>query len=161
MAFVKQDRALGRSPTNPLGLVRRSASILPLVRRDEPSLIASAVELGARVVHLQFFVWKVSMISNVEQTFQAKLNLRASYEEDPRNLRVVETEKQWRPNMFPWHPQLRFFNMQSLEDRDEWWRVTTEDFACELDFAAAKAAQSSVWVHQNLMVRGTFEEMFE
>ena len=53
---------------------------------------------------------------------------------------MVPTERQWKPNMFPWHPQLRFFNMQSLEDRDEWWRVTTEDFACELDFAAAKAS---------------------
>ena len=78
MAFVKQERSLGRSANNPLGLGRRqsSASVLPSVRRDEPSLIAGAVAAGARVVHLQFFVWKVSNISNVEQTFQAKLNLR-------------------------------------------------------------------------------------
>ena len=67
----------------PGALPRQPSALTPDEQTaDDSTILSHLVEQGARVVHLQFFVWKVSHISSVDQTFQCRFNLRASYSED-------------------------------------------------------------------------------
>ena len=115
------------------------------------------------MLHLQFFIWKVSNIDTVSQSFSCRLNLRASYEENAAKLKRPDESQQWSAACFAWRPQLRFFNLlEETSQREEWWRVTGSDFNKELPAANSAAFQDgSVWVHQNIRVSGVFEELFE
>ena len=62
---------------------------------DDATIVSGFVEKGARVVNLQFFVWKVSNISTVDQTFQCRFNLRASYSEEKSKLQHSQDLPQW------------------------------------------------------------------
>ena len=114
-----------------------SISRVSVEQDDDAKAIAGFVEQGARIVHLQFFVWKVSHISSVEQTFQCRFNLRASYAEEAVKLNRTEVMTQWDASCFTFKPQLRFTSLlEEVSEREEWWRVTGDNFAKEVSPAA-------------------------
>lgn len=137
--------------------------------QSDAAIIESMAGTQQRIVNLQFFVWKVTKISTVEQSFECQLNVRASYREEVSNLPFADTERQWRSDMFKWKPQLRLLNLlEETRDREEWWRVTLGDEGSSQEISpadrgkvAGMGTSSSVWVHQNLRVQGVFEELFE
>jgi len=146
---------LPRQPSAPPPLAEQTTA-------DDATIVSGFVEKGARVVHLQFFVWKVSNISTVDQTFQCRFNLRASYSEEKSKLQHSQDLPQWDGTCFPFKPQLRFTSMLEESEREEWWRVTGDDFNKEASPGNLDAVSSDrVWVHQNLRVSGLFEETFE
>ena len=148
----------------PGALPRQPSALTPDEQTaDDRTILSHLVEQGARVVHLQFFVWKVSHISSVDQTFQCRFNLRASYSEDKSKLQHSQELPQWTGECFPFKPQLRFTSMLHEEsEREEWWRVTGADFNKDVQPGALDAVASDrVWVHHNLRIFGLFEETFE
>jgi|LauGreDrversion4_1035100.scaffolds.fasta_scaffold51869_1 hypothetical protein len=139
-----------------------SISRVSVEQDDDAKAIAGFVEQGARIVHLQFFVWKVSHISSVEQTFQCRFNLRASYAEEAVKLNRTEVMTQWDASCFTFKPQLRFTSLlEEVSEREEWWRVTGDNFAKEVSPADLGDLSDKVWVHQNMRISGLFEEKFE
>ena len=134
---------------------------------DAATIRSEASDLQ-RVVNLQFFVWKVTKISTIEQSFDCRLNVRASFLEDASEIKFDDNVRQWTRDAFTWTPQLRFSNLlQDIHEREEWWRVAIGEEEDSLqwlspaDSAKVAGSNTRVWVHQNLRVTGTFEELFE
>mmetsp|Transcript_39554 Transcript_39554/g.51051 ORF Transcript_39554/g.51051 Transcript_39554/m.51051 type:complete len:401 (-) Transcript_39554:1625-2827(-) len=120
-------------------------------------------ENSPRIVYVQFYVWTVSEISTVDQTFKVLINLKLSFHETNKDNIIWGKSEPWSQEDFKWHPQFRLLNcVEETMDREEWWRVTTKDFQNYLNPKQESVSEAEdIWVHQNVRLRGQFEENME
>eukprot|EP00729_Bicosta_minor_P011829 gene11830-3803_t len=110
------------------------------------SVVSGTNGMAPRIVHLQTFIWRISHINTVEQTFSCRFTLKASYLLEPdliANYMDRSDSKQWTSEHFDLTPNLRFMNLLT---------ETAEHLS---QFGA-----TAVWVHQNLKICGDFEDTF-
>ena len=128
----------------------------------------------------QFFVWRVSDLNPVAQTFSVLINLQVSFQEtDPafknailsttaeeaNGIKSVFRKPGWKRGDFPWVPAVRVFNCIEEKQHEEWWRVTTGDFSKSLwpgeDRTLFDQNAEQVWVHHNMRLQLVLEECWE
>lgn len=69
-----------------------------------------------RNVDLSFFVWNVNEIDIINQSFNVKFNLYASWDEDVSNMNLLDNdEAHWSKEHFNWDPQLRIMNCKETD----------------------------------------------
>uniref|UniRef100_A0A7S2V206 Neurotransmitter-gated ion-channel ligand-binding domain-containing protein n=1 Tax=Fibrocapsa japonica TaxID=94617 RepID=A0A7S2V206_9STRA len=131
-----------------------AAEVLEVVRSDGPP----------REVQLAFFVWNIIGIDVVNEKFEVRFNLYASWEEDVSNINYKNVKGGFtqNSNIFKWQPQLRFKNVleQNKDEYESWWRVQsiTGD---KIERPSDLSRYERVQVTYSQRIQGWFLEKFE
>jgi hypothetical protein len=138
----------------------------PPALQDALTLIKAKIASPAppRICFVQFYVWRISKIDAIAQTFEVCVTFRFSYLEPKRgNLTPSEEGDGWSAGQIKWKPQPRFLNkVEDSEEQEEWWVVTTADFGRTVKPSQVEGlAEEQLWVHQYIRLRGVFEDLFE
>lgn len=80
-----------------------------------------------REVEISFFVWNINEIDVINQRFNLRFNIYASWDEDVANISVQNNTSRYEKSMFAWDPQLRFTNCyERSDDYENWYRVSSK-----------------------------------